>query len=140
MGSTHADLRQQNPYRESKATFQPIFKRRFDLKIMLTLHRSKIKYVNGDTFGLLTFMGEYRLAHAVEVDLRMIGYTALFEIILGLLHICPFYRHLQSELTRLKVKDPLRSCEVAKEDIVLGEDGESLVSCRCHITVLLMYI
>ena len=70
----------------------------------------------------------------------MIGYTAFFEINLGLRHIFPFSRHLQSELTRLKVKDPLRSCEVGKEDIVLAEDGESLVSCKCHITVLLMYV
>ena len=85
-------------------------------------------------------MGEYRLVCAVEVDLRMIGYIALFEIILRLRHIFPFCRHLQSELTRLKVKDPLRSCEVGKEDIVLAEDGESLVSCRGHFTVVLIYV
>lgn len=35
----------------------------------------------------------------------------------------PPFRHLESELSRLKHKDPLRTCEVRSVDIILDERG-----------------
>ena len=35
------------------------------------------------------------------------------------------FRHLESELGRLKYKDPLRSCEIPMEDFTFNENGKN---------------
>ncbi len=36
-----------------------------------------------------------------------------------------YFRHLESELSRIKHQDPLRTCEISEDDIFFTESGKS---------------